>query len=133
MHDPLDRRLTLDALDPPAWGPPTYPSSLVQTCHRLRQVPLDEFTPGDLRIMIGQDIGLQWLIPLALDVLEKDPLVEGTFYEGDLLVTVLQVESEFWATASPLQARLDSLLRPLEGLDEDIREAIAHYTDAGQN
>ena len=39
----FDRTKTLDELDPPAWGPPTYSSYLVTTCHRLSAKPLNEF------------------------------------------------------------------------------------------
>ena len=39
-----------------------YYSGLVKTCHTLRKKPLKDFTVEDLRIMIGQNIGLKYLI-----------------------------------------------------------------------
>lgn len=95
MSRAFDRSRTLDELDPPVWGEPTYDSYLVTTCHRLRRKPLTEFSTEDLRIMIGQGIGLRWLVPLALEVLEKDPLAAGDFYSGDLLAAVLRVGPGF--------------------------------------
>ena len=56
---------TLDELEGVAWGEPTFDSYLVTTCHRLRTKPVDEFSVEDLRIMIGQQIGLPHLVPLA--------------------------------------------------------------------
>ncbi|MEO9570587.1 MAG: contact-dependent growth inhibition system immunity protein [Polaribacter sp.] len=46
--------------------------------------------------MIGQDIGLYFLIPLAIGELEKYILVEGDFYEGDLLKMVLMSDVNYW-------------------------------------
>lgn len=87
---------TLQELEGHDWGEPNFPSHLVITCHTLRRKPLRDFTVEDLRIMIGQNIGLNYLIPLAIEQLRRDPLVAGSFYEGDLLVAVLRAESGFW-------------------------------------
>lgn len=46
--------------------------------------------------MIGQDIGLPFLIPLALDILETNILAEGDYYGGDLLNAVLTSDCNFW-------------------------------------
>lgn len=48
--------------------------------------------------MIGQNIGLKYLIPLAVQVLKKDCLAEGHFYPGDLLKSILTSEKEYWNT-----------------------------------
>ncbi len=77
MKTNFNRRKSLQELERDGWGQPDYDSHLVQTCHRLRRVPLADFTTEDLRIMIGQKIGLLFLVPLALEKLEEDPLTEG--------------------------------------------------------
>ena len=46
--------------------------------------------------MIGQNIGLEYLVPLALERLHKDPFAEGDYYPCDLLVSVLGSEAHFW-------------------------------------
>lgn len=120
------RRLTLDQLDPPAWGEPDFDSGLVQTCHRLRRKPIGEFTVEDLRIMIGQKIGLRWLMPLALEVLERDPLAEGDFFPGDLLSSALRSPVEFWAEEPGLRSRLSAVL---ERLDE-APDVLSVHIDA---
>lgn len=50
----------------------------------------------DLRIMIGQNIGLCYLMPLAIKVLEENILAEGDFYGGDLLKSVLTSDVKYW-------------------------------------
>jgi hypothetical protein len=87
----FDRRKSLQQLESQDWGEPNFHSHLVTECHRLRRVPLREFTAENLRIMIGQDIGLSYLVPLALELLSTDPLTEGDFYKGDLLQSLLRV------------------------------------------
>lgn len=96
---PLTKK-TLEELEKISWPPPPpadEASHLVLTCHALRKRPLAEFTTEDLRIMIGQSIGLEHLIPLAIERLERDLLAQGDFYEGDLLQMVLTCDRRFWA------------------------------------
>ena len=113
---------TLEELDGDDWGTPPYDSSLVSNCHRLRRVQLKDFSIEDLRIMIGQEIGLKYLLPIAFVELEKDPFAEGDFYPGDLLKNVLGVSREFWQQHSELQERMDAIVEraraKLENLDE---------------
>jgi hypothetical protein len=100
---------TLQEIEGEDWGEPAFLSSLVINCHRLRRVPLKDFTVGDLRLMIGQAIGLPYLIPLAFQVLRENPLVEGDFYEGDLLSNVSQVPEQFWVTHPELKGEFDKI------------------------
>ena len=92
----VDLNKNLEQLDGHVWGEPSYDSHLVITCHNLRKKPLKNFTIGDLRIMIGQNINLEVLIPIAIEELKQDILVEGDLYEGDLLNNVLTSETEYW-------------------------------------
>jgi hypothetical protein len=100
---------TLDELEGVAWGPAAFPSHLVQTCHRLRTKPIGEFGAEDLRIMIGQQIGLAYLLPLALERLEADPWAAGDMYPGDLLKTTAVARFP-WDTHPELRARLIAVL-----------------------
>jgi hypothetical protein len=93
----FDRRKSLQELDQDNWGEPSYDSLLVKTVHQLRRKPLAEFTVEALRIMIGQKISLSFLIPLAVERLEEEPLAAGHYYPGDLLHAVLLAGKPFWA------------------------------------
>ena len=90
------RQKTLEELEGFVAGEPPYDSYLVQTIYALRKKPIGEFTTEDLRITIGQGRGIPYLLPLALEHLEVDPLAEGHLYRGDLLMNVLHAEPH-WA------------------------------------
>lgn len=89
---------SLDELEGFAWGEPTFDSTVVVNTHRLRKLPLKQYRLEDLRLMIGQQVGLDYLIPRALSHLEAHPLAAGDFYPGDLLSAVLSVSEGYWAT-----------------------------------
>ena len=88
---------TLEELERNKWGEPEYRSHVVTECHRLRRVQLRLLTVENLRLLIGQNIGLTFLIPIALERLREDPLVEGDFFPGDLLSAVLRSNRSYWA------------------------------------
>jgi hypothetical protein len=119
----FDRAKVLDELDPPAWGEPKYDSYLVSTCHRLRRKPLEDFSPEDLRIMIGQGVALRFLVPIAIEVLECNPLAQGDFYPGDLLGNVLRAGPLFWGQHPELRRRVESLLEDVD-LPSQLNEAV---------
>ncbi len=91
---------TLEQLEREVWLPPEYHSSLVENCHRLRKKPVADLTPAELRLLIGQQIGLLFLVPRALDVLEGDPLIDAYYYPGDLLASI--VEAQDWLRSQPI-------------------------------
>jgi hypothetical protein len=127
MSRPFDISRTLDELDPPPWGEPTYGSSLVTTCHRLRKKPIGQFSVEDLRILVGQEVGLQWLVPLALDTLEREPLVSGDFYPGDLLASVLRIDSACWRREPEWTERVHRILAGLSQTPKELDDAVAMF------
>ena len=92
----VDERRTLDELDPPAWDASGDATALVKRCHELRRTPLSDFTVEDLRVMIGQEISLIYLVPRAIEVIEANALAEGDFYPGDLLHALVRVRDGYW-------------------------------------
>lgn len=83
----MDDRRTLNELDPPAWDRLSSDDThLVRRCIYLRQIPLADFDVEDLRMMIGQQVSLRFLVPRAIDVLERNPLAEGDMYAGDFFM-----------------------------------------------
>ena len=121
---------TLDQLEGVVWGEPTYDSHLVTTCHRLRTKPIDEFSVEDLRIMIGQQISLPHLVPLAVAALERDPLAEGDDYPGDLLANVIGARE--WLQANPeWLARVigvtERALRKLQDQDRELQQRLGAF------
>jgi hypothetical protein len=130
----FDRSKSLQELEQWDWGEPTYNSHLVRTIHRLRRKPLAEFDVEDLRIVIRQGIGLPFLIPLAMERLEEDPLAGGDFFDGDLLQAVLEGGEAFWGNRSDLVQRLRKVIQraidllpslPFEGQRDTVLEMLA--------
>lgn len=126
---------TLEELDGDVWPEPQFRSYLVESVHRLRRVPLKQFTIEDLRIMIGQSEGLPYLVPRALDHLEAHPLAAGDYYPGDLLRTVVQIPDQFWTEHPYLRPRvcrtIEAALRRIrkvstvKHLEPDLRAALS--------
>jgi hypothetical protein len=86
------------------------PTRLVARCAELIKIPLNEYSIEDLRLMIGQGLGLSYLIPLAIEKLTKDLFAEGDMYEGDLLVNVLRIDHAFWKQCPDLWTQVNSLI-----------------------
>jgi hypothetical protein len=108
----LDR--TLDELDVPRWGPPAADAThLVRKVHGLRRVPLSTLGPADLRILIAQQVALPFVLPLAVRALLEDPLLEASFYEGDLLLAAVSAPASAWSLLSDLRARLCTVITML--------------------
>ncbi|WP_172894120.1 contact-dependent growth inhibition system immunity protein [Micromonospora purpureochromogenes] len=88
-------------------------TSLARRCTDLRRKPLVELTVEDLRIMLGQEIGVPALLPRAVQVLLHDPLAKGDYYPGDLLSNVLQLPDTAWSGLQAERKRLASVLAEL--------------------
>lgn len=61
--------------------------------------------------MIGQEIGLYFLIPLAIETLTDNLFAEGDMYEGDLLKNVLDVDTKFWDDNKNYWQQLNDLIK----------------------
>jgi hypothetical protein len=86
------------------------PTRLAKRCYELIKLPLNEYTIEDLRLMIGQEFGLLYLIPLAIEKLNDNLFAEGDMYEGDLLANVLKVSPAFWKQNPNIWAQVNNLI-----------------------
>ena len=105
------RNKTLENLEKRNVDKPNCDGYLVRRCIELYKIPLEEFTTEDLRIMIGQQIGLVYLIPLAIDILKQDLFAEGDYFEGDLLKNVLLIDTIFWDNNEEYWQTLNELIK----------------------
>jgi hypothetical protein len=113
---------SLQELEHEDLGEPNYDSYLVKTCHDLHRKPLIDFTVEDLRLMIGQGIGLTYLVPIALDRLQEQPLAEGDLYPGDLLTTVLKIDDTFWINDQDSFQRIRRILSQIKEMLPSLEE-----------
>ncbi len=123
---------TLTQLEDDDWGEaaPEEKSYIVRSILGLRHKRLRELDVEDLRMAIQQDIGLRYLMPLALKELERNPLAEGMHYPGDLLCAVLRASPKFYKGNPDLKRKVEIILeRVLSGIqmwdeNEIVQEAI---------
>lgn len=106
-------------------------TGLVRRCVALRRKALSQFTTEDLRIMLGQQIAVPILLPMAVAVLADDPLAEGNCYPGDLLCNVVRLPGDVWDGAGRLRDRLVEVLRatalPDEGVPDVVQRAVDEF------
>ncbi|MFC7842663.1 contact-dependent growth inhibition system immunity protein [Streptomyces sp. NPDC057382] len=118
-----NRASSLEALEGHQWPtPPPHATRLVATTHALRRRPIGELTVENLRLLIGQNVGLRHLLPLALEVLRDNPMAEGDLYEGDLLSAVLTRDQVVWTDFPDLGDDLRVLVGALTALPPDLRK-----------
>lgn len=88
---------SIEQLEKDVWKYPSeFPTDLVEKCYSYRKIIIAELTNEQLRLLISQKIGIKYLIGTALKKLERNILIECDFYEGDLLVAVSGLSTEFW-------------------------------------
>jgi hypothetical protein len=75
----------------------------------LRHVPLENLDESALWTLIRQAIGLDYLIVLALEKLEIDPLLKSRHSEGDLLSAVLRADALVWKRNPHYRQRVTKL------------------------
>ncbi|MGC4987610.1 contact-dependent growth inhibition system immunity protein [Streptomyces sp. DT193] len=122
------RDRSLEDLERDRWpAPPADSSRLVSTAHALRCRPIGGLTVENLRLLIGQDVGLAHLLPLALEVLRDDPMAEGDMYEGDLLSAVLTRSPVVRAEWPELARELATILSELTDLPPSLLQATARF------
>lgn len=118
---------TLTQLEGEDWGEPQWQSWVVTNSHHLRHKPLREFTAEDLRFMLGQQISLPVLMPMALDVLEAEPFAGDN--PGSLLHSALSVDTRFWRDHPELWQRLRAVVVELDSFREFIDRALGPATE----
>lgn len=88
---------SIEQLEKEIWkNPSEFPTDLVEKCYRYRKISIAKLTDEQIRLLISQKIGIEYLIGIALEKLERNILTECDFYEGDLLMAVSSLPTEFW-------------------------------------
>jgi aminoglycoside 6'-N-acetyltransferase len=83
--------VSLQDLEQDDWGErDSGETSLVRKVLRLRRVAIGALTVENLRILVGQGVGLAHLMPVLLPRLAENPLLEGDFCPGDVLSALLR-------------------------------------------
>ena len=125
----FDKAKSLEELESEKMENPDFQSSLTLSVYRLWSTPLNLYSTEDLRLMIGQNISLKYLLPIAIDKLTENPFVEGDFHYGDLLWSVLNVESSFWKLHPQMYQAVLEIVSGLPSILEEIIESIKKFEE----
>ncbi|WP_371552862.1 contact-dependent growth inhibition system immunity protein [Streptomyces sp. NBC_00554] len=129
----MNRDRSLEELERGRWpAPPTGATRLVMTAHALRRRPIGELAVEDMRLLIGQDVGLQYLLPMALEVLRDNPMAEGYMYAGDLLSAVITRNPSVWGESAELRHELRMIVSGLADLPPFIRRDVERFLAASR-
>lgn len=115
---------SLEELENDFWNESSIKSSVALKCHTLRKLPISKLSAENLRFLIGQKIGLSFLVPLALELLESNPLAAGEMYRGDLLANVSAIPEDFWCKNPELNNRLVEIANEVCILSETISNEL---------
>jgi hypothetical protein len=120
---------SLQELENSNWGEPdTAETLMIKNCLQLRRVPINQLTADDLRLLIGQAMSLPILVPVCLAQLQEDPLLEATYYPGDLLESLLRIELPFWESSpenlQTLQERITQAKNSTNSHDEETLKVL---------
>ena len=130
MTRSIDRAKSLEQLDGERWGdPPTDATSLVRTVHEWRRRPIGTLEPHELARLIGQNVGLPWLLPLGVEILQEEAAKQaaGGFFDGDLLYAVVTRSPEVWTANPELAGELKTILSMLTGLSRYVKQEVEAF------
>ncbi len=123
----FDKTKSLEELENEVMEKPKFQTSLTHSVCHLWITPLIKYSIEDLRLMIGQNIGLKYLIPIAVERLIENPFVQGDFYFGDLLLSVLSVESTFWKLHPQMYYEVIEIVAGLPDTLKDLIQSIQKF------
>ncbi|MGW7361091.1 contact-dependent growth inhibition system immunity protein [Streptomyces sp. NPDC054802] len=128
MTRPLNRARSLEELEHDYWPAPGADATrLITTAYALRRRPIGKLTVEDMRLLIGQSIGLPYLLPLAAEVLRENPMAEGRMYEGDLLSAVLTRNPAVWTEFSGLAGEFRAIVAELTDLPPELQQKVERF------
>ncbi|RZN80603.1 MAG: hypothetical protein EVB11_11500 [Winogradskyella sp.] len=97
-----------------------YSSQVQLRTYNLFLKKINEYEIDDLRFMIGQQYGLKYLLPIAINYLEEDIMTEGLYYEGDLLNAVFHIPKYFWKKNLKSYSKIYEILLNNKSIIDDL-------------
>jgi hypothetical protein len=127
---PVDPTQSLEQLEGQRWpDPPQDTTSLVKAVHELRRRPLGELRPDELARLITQDVGLPWLLPLAVRILRDTAPAQaaGGWYDDDLLYAVVTRGPQVWERFPDLARELKTAVETPADLSRHVRDEVGAF------
>ena len=136
MLPPLPLHASLAELEGLEIPPGAYGTGSLAWLSRALVSPLGQLGPNELRLLLGHGRGLRWLLPLALERLEREPFAGGDRGPGELLTAALSVDPSEWAREPESLERLARVVADaraqVEVLSEAARERVAGDLEAAR-
>ncbi|MFJ5301562.1 contact-dependent growth inhibition system immunity protein [Streptomyces sp. NPDC088350] len=127
---PVDRSLSLEQLEGQRWpDPPEDTTSMVKNVHELRRRPLGELQAHELARLVGQNVGLHWLLPLAVEILRDTAAnqADGDWYDDDLLYAVVTRGADAWGHFPALARDLKEIVAGLKNLSRYVKTEVEAF------
>ncbi|WP_405873968.1 contact-dependent growth inhibition system immunity protein [Streptomyces sp. NBC_00005] len=130
MPQPVDRTQSLEQLERQRWPDPAEDTTpMVKNVHELRRRPIGTLEPHELARLIGQDVGLPLLLPLAVEILRDTAPNQavGGWYDDDLLYAVVTRGPQVWAEAPDLARNLKETAAMLSDLSRYVKQEVDDF------
>lgn len=90
----------------------------------VRDKPIASFSQEDLCKACRQQIFLETIIPIAMEVLRKEPLA-GEMFEGELIVAMSNISKYYWLTHRSTATELAAIAKSIiSQADEELRKDL---------
>ncbi len=105
----------------------SYPSGLVKKINVALRKPIADLNLDEVRILLGQNFGLDYVVPIALATLREDPLYDATYYPGDLLAACIEINPSFWKENSDLHEEMANIAKCVQSDDSKLNTIIQRF------
>jgi len=126
-----ETKRSLQDLEGSDWGDPSPEDThMVQRCMALRRKPVVELSEEDLRLLIGQKMGLGHLVPAAIERLNIDAVAGGDMFEGALAENLSRIEDDWWSRHPTETAAFEKVAQRTDwagDADEDVAAEISSW------
>lgn len=126
----MNKAFSIEEYENDYWKDIDYPTALVKRVYEIRKKPLVDLTESDLRIAVIQNVGLELVVPLVLETLKKDILIEADYYPGDLLLALLELDKSlkvYKENKAALKKMIEDNIHYVESscdINDEIKEKI---------
>jgi hypothetical protein len=116
---------SLQEIENSDWGDQTKsPSSIGRRIGELRRVPVCELDADELGLLLRQNVGMATIVPLALELLEANPFPESEMYPGQLLLSLMFSDVNYWHDIPEFRTRMVAVAATTRALRDKHRKAV---------
>jgi hypothetical protein len=98
---------------------------------------LEDLDPGQIAMLVRQKTELSITVPIAIELLAEQPLLDAGNYSGDLLNAVLGVPHDYWRAREDewhqVNAILSTVDTALTNIQQNRRDFEAALVTAGES